>query len=180
MARSNKLSAKEAIAKVLGDAGKPMQVPDIIKAAVPLTNLGGKTPGQTIYSVLYAEKKKGSDSIFKRTSKGTFKLDAKAVERAEKAATAKEEARAAKKAASASKTSASKSKTAGSKSKSASAKSSAAKPDPKPSSSRKRSTAGSKTRSGRRTDQPKAEPKTDLETVVEQEQAEYEAEVAVA
>jgi hypothetical protein len=67
-----KLSAIEAVVKVLTDSGKPMRVPDIIKEAVPLTNLGGKTPGQTIYSVLYAEAKKKNARV-KRVGRGEFK-----------------------------------------------------------------------------------------------------------
>lgn len=68
-----KLTAREAIYKVLHSAGKPMKVPDIIKAGVPMTALSGATPGQTFYSVLYAEAKKPK-GIFQRVSKGTFKV----------------------------------------------------------------------------------------------------------
>lgn len=73
---SSKLTAKAAIAQVLGAAKGPMQVPAIIEAAVPLTNLGGATPGQTIYSVLYSENKKsGNARQFISTGRGTFKLN---------------------------------------------------------------------------------------------------------
>ena len=50
-----------------------MKVSEIIEAAVPLTGLSGKTPGQTVYSVLYGEAKK-SDGLFERVSRGTFRL----------------------------------------------------------------------------------------------------------
>jgi hypothetical protein len=72
---TQKLTAKQAIQKVLADAGKPMSVKEIIEAAVPLTALTGKTPGQTIYSVLYAENKK-QHGAFKRVGRGRFKLAA--------------------------------------------------------------------------------------------------------
>ena len=44
MGPGEKLSAKRAIARVLAEAEGPLKVPAIIAAAVPLTNLGGKTP----------------------------------------------------------------------------------------------------------------------------------------
>jgi hypothetical protein len=76
MAKSTKgkLSAIEAVLEVLSD-GQERRVPQIIAEAVPKTNLGGKTPGQTIYSVLYAELKKPTPRV-ERVSKGTFKLAA--------------------------------------------------------------------------------------------------------
>lgn len=47
------MSTKAAIEKVLTGRRKPMGVPEIIAAVVPLaTSLKGKTPGQTFYSVL--------------------------------------------------------------------------------------------------------------------------------
>lgn len=89
MAKS-KLTARAAIQKVLTDNGGKMKVPDIIKAAVPLTALSGKTPGQTIYSTLYAENKKPG-GIFKQTGRGEFRLDKANVAKAEKAAAEKAE-----------------------------------------------------------------------------------------
>ncbi len=65
--KTKKLSASKAIEQVLGASRKPMRVPAIIEAAVPLTGLKGKTPGQTIYSVLYAEAKKGSACAVRRS-----------------------------------------------------------------------------------------------------------------
>ena len=45
------MTTKQAIEQVLTGKRKPMRVPAIIEAAVPLSNLRGKTPGQVIYSV---------------------------------------------------------------------------------------------------------------------------------
>lgn len=70
---AEKLTTKRAIERVLMAAGRPMKVSEIIEAAVPLTALSGKTPGQTVYSVLYAEAKK-PDGLFERVSAGTFQL----------------------------------------------------------------------------------------------------------
>jgi hypothetical protein len=67
-----------------------MRVPDIIKQAVPLTALGGKAPGQTVYSVLYAEMKK-PEPAFKRVDKGTFALADAPPEASPKKGTAKKE-----------------------------------------------------------------------------------------
>lgn len=93
MASKTKLSAIDAAVKVLDNSDGPMQVPAIIKAAVPLTNLGGKTPGQTIYSVLYAEAKKAKGvRRVERVSKGTFKaatVDPAKVEKTKAAAAKK-------------------------------------------------------------------------------------------
>lgn len=71
-----KLSARESIVKVLSGAEGPMGVPDIVKAAVPLSRLQGKTPGQAIYSLLYSENRK-PDGLFERVERGTFKLRVK-------------------------------------------------------------------------------------------------------
>jgi hypothetical protein len=68
-----KLTAHAAVLKVLGGAPKPLRVPEISDLAVPLTSLSGKTPRQTIYSVLYAELKKDKP-LWERVDKGTFKL----------------------------------------------------------------------------------------------------------
>jgi hypothetical protein len=69
----SKMNTKQAIAHVLKGKRK-MRVPDIIVAGVPLTELKGKTPGQTFYSVLYAENKK-PDGLVTQTSRGMFKLN---------------------------------------------------------------------------------------------------------
>ena len=70
------MTTKQAIEQVLAGKRKPMRVPAIIEAAVPLSNLRGKTPGQVIYSVLYTEAKK-VDELVVRTGKGKFKLNPK-------------------------------------------------------------------------------------------------------
>jgi hypothetical protein len=70
------MTTKQAIEQVLAGRRKPMRVPAIIEAAVPLSNLRGKTPGQTIYSILYAEAKK-ADGLVVQTGKGMFKLNPK-------------------------------------------------------------------------------------------------------
>ena len=75
---TNPMSVRQSIVAVLAERGKPMKVRQIIDAGLPLaTGLKGKTPGQTFYSILYAEAKK-ADGIVKQTSKGTFKLNPKA------------------------------------------------------------------------------------------------------
>jgi HB1, ASXL, restriction endonuclease HTH domain len=70
------MTTKEAIEQVLTGKRKPMRVPTIIEQAVPLTNLTGKTPGQTVNSILYAEAKK-DDGIVVQTGRGEFRLDPK-------------------------------------------------------------------------------------------------------
>jgi len=70
------MTTKEAIEQTLKGKRRGMRVPAIIEAAVPLaTGLNGKTPGQTIYSVLYAESKK-PDGLVVQTGRGEFKLNA--------------------------------------------------------------------------------------------------------
>ena len=69
------MSTKQAIESVLTGKRKPMRVPEIIAAGVPLaTSLKGKTPGQMFYSVIYAEAKK-ADGLVVQTGKGEFKLN---------------------------------------------------------------------------------------------------------
>jgi hypothetical protein len=53
-----------------------MRVPQIIQAAVPLSRLAGKTPGQVVYSILYGESKK-PDGLVVQTGRGEFKLNPK-------------------------------------------------------------------------------------------------------
>lgn len=71
------LTTKAAIEKVLTDSGKPMTVAEITEAALPLTNLKGKTPKQVFYSVLYGENKKKDGVVVKAGKGGTFKLNPK-------------------------------------------------------------------------------------------------------
>jgi hypothetical protein len=71
------MNIKEAIESVLSGSRKPMRVPAIIAAGVPLaTSLKGKTPGQKFYSTLYAESKR-PDGLVVQVSRGTFKLNPK-------------------------------------------------------------------------------------------------------
>ena len=71
------MTTKEAIEHVLAGRRKPMRVPAIIQAGVPLaTSLKGKTPRQTFYSVLYSESKK-ADGLVVQTGRGEFKLNPK-------------------------------------------------------------------------------------------------------
>jgi hypothetical protein len=71
---AKKLTTKQAIEKVLDGKRKPMKMRTIIDAAVPLTGLKGKTPGQVVYSVLYSENKR-ADGLVTRTGTGEFKLN---------------------------------------------------------------------------------------------------------
>jgi hypothetical protein len=73
MATPSKLSTKAAITQVLSGSKKLMTVTQIADAAIPLTALAGKTPKQTVYSILYAENKK-PDGLWQRTDRGTFTL----------------------------------------------------------------------------------------------------------
>lgn len=75
MAAAPKLSTKQAIEKVLGR--KTMTVAQIAEAAIPLTNLSGATPKQTIYSVLYGENKKSDGLVVKAGDGGVFRLNPK-------------------------------------------------------------------------------------------------------
>ena len=61
-----------------GDEGlaEADEVRAIIDAAVPLSRLAGRTPGQTIYTVLYGESKK-ADGLVVQTGRGEFKLNPK-------------------------------------------------------------------------------------------------------
>jgi hypothetical protein len=49
---TTKLTTKQAIEQAMKGSRKPMKVRQIIDAAVPLSRLAGKTPGQVINSVL--------------------------------------------------------------------------------------------------------------------------------
>ena len=73
---TTKVSTRQAVEQVLTGRRKPMRVPAIIEAAVPISRPGGKTPGQTIYSLLYAESKR-DDGLVVQTGSGEFKLNPK-------------------------------------------------------------------------------------------------------
>jgi hypothetical protein len=71
-----KLSAIDAAAKVLAEAGEPMDCQTMIKTMAEKgywTSPGGKTPAATLYSAILRElHTKGNDSRFKKTERGKF------------------------------------------------------------------------------------------------------------
>jgi hypothetical protein len=73
---SGKMSALDAAAKVLADAGKPMSTGEMIEAmgAKGLwKSPGGKTPDRTLYSAILREiNTKAKDARFKKTDRGHF------------------------------------------------------------------------------------------------------------
>lgn len=76
--KNGKLSAIDAAAKVLKEAGAPMGTKDMITAMAEKgywTSPGGKTPHATLYSAILREiEKKGKESRFARAEKGTFTI----------------------------------------------------------------------------------------------------------
>jgi HB1, ASXL, restriction endonuclease HTH domain len=75
--RRFKVNTKQAIEQVLTGRRKPMKVSDLIAAALPLaTSLNGKTPKQTLYSVIYGEAKKPV-GLVTQVERGTFRLNPK-------------------------------------------------------------------------------------------------------
>jgi HB1/ASXL restriction endonuclease-like protein with HTH domain len=79
-ARAGKLSAIDAAAKVLGEAGAAMNAKGMIEAMSAKgywTSPGGKTPHATLYSAILSEiTKKGKEARFKKTDRGHFALNA--------------------------------------------------------------------------------------------------------
>jgi hypothetical protein len=71
-----KLSAIDAAAKVLGEAGTALNCQEMIDAMAKKgywTSPGGKTPAATLYSAILRElQTKGNDSRFKKTERGKF------------------------------------------------------------------------------------------------------------
>ena len=71
-----KMSALNAAAKVLADAGTPMNCQEMIDAmakAKVWTSPNGQTPAATLYSAILREiKTKGKDARFKKTERGKF------------------------------------------------------------------------------------------------------------
>ena len=63
---TEKLTTRAAIEHVLTGKRKPMSVPAISDAAMPLTALAGKTPKQTFYSIVHSEKRR-PDSVTSRS-----------------------------------------------------------------------------------------------------------------
>src|SRR5438445_3968480 len=75
-AKPKKLSAIDAAAKVLAEAGEPMNCQDLIEAMAEKgywTSPGGKTPAATLYSAILREATtKGSGARFVKTERGKF------------------------------------------------------------------------------------------------------------
>jgi hypothetical protein len=71
-----KLSAIDAAAKVLAEAGEAMSCQEMIEAMAKKdywTSPGGKTPAATLYSAILRElQTKGNDARFKKTERGKF------------------------------------------------------------------------------------------------------------
>jgi len=74
--KDKKLSALDAAAKVLGEAGQPMTCPEMIDAMAAKgywTSPGGQTPAATLYSAILREiNTKGTESRFAKTERGKF------------------------------------------------------------------------------------------------------------
>ena len=75
-AKPKRLSAIDAAAKVLANAGAPMNCQELIAAMAQeklWTSPGGKTPHATLYSAILREiTTKGKDARFKKTERGKF------------------------------------------------------------------------------------------------------------
>ena len=73
---TKKMSAIDAAAKVLGEAGAAMNCQEMIKAMGEKgywTSPGGKTPHATLYSAILRElQNKGNDARFQKTERGKF------------------------------------------------------------------------------------------------------------
>jgi hypothetical protein len=72
----NKMSALDAVAKVLKGRKNPMNMAEIMEAITSKglwTSPGGKTPGQTVKSAILLEiQRKGSESRFVKVDKGWY------------------------------------------------------------------------------------------------------------
>ena len=75
-ATRDKLSALDAAAKVLQEAGQPMNCQEMIKAMADKgywTSPAGKTPAATLYSSILRElKSKAKQARFQKTARGQF------------------------------------------------------------------------------------------------------------
>ena len=76
--KPKKPSALDAAAKVLGEAGAPMNCQEMIKAMADKgywTSPGGQTPHATLYSAILREiNVKGKDARFVKAERGKFAL----------------------------------------------------------------------------------------------------------
>ena len=74
--REGKMSALDAAAKVLAEAGEPLTAKGMIEAMASKgywTSPGGKTPHATLYSAILREiNAKGKEVRFKKTERGKF------------------------------------------------------------------------------------------------------------
>jgi len=73
------MSGLDAAAKVLADAGGPLNCKTIVERAIEkgLWKSGGKTPSATVYAAIIREiAKKGDASRFSKTERGMFALKA--------------------------------------------------------------------------------------------------------
>ena len=73
------LSGLDAAAKVLADAGKPMNTKEMVEKMLAdgLWKTGGKTPAATIYAAILREvRAKGKDARFRKTDRGQFEATA--------------------------------------------------------------------------------------------------------
>ena len=75
-AKPKKMSALDAAAKVLAEAGEPLGAKQMVEAMTVKgywTSPGGKTPHATLYSAILREiGTKGKDARFKKTDRGRF------------------------------------------------------------------------------------------------------------
>ena len=75
-AEGKKLSALDAAARVLAEAGSPMNTKEMIDAMAAKgywTSPGGKTPHSTLYSAILREvSAKGEQARFTKTERGKF------------------------------------------------------------------------------------------------------------
>jgi hypothetical protein len=81
-AKTGKLSALDAAAKVLGETGQPMACKELIAAMAARgywTSPQGKTPHSTLYAAIAREiTTKGEDSRFVKTDRGKFAINGRA------------------------------------------------------------------------------------------------------
>ena len=74
-----KMSGLAAAAKVLKDAGEPLNCKTIVERAIAkgYWTTNGKTPAATVYAAIIREiATKGETSRFRKTERGMFKLNA--------------------------------------------------------------------------------------------------------
>jgi len=77
--KERKPSGLDAAARVLREAGEPMNCGDIVKMALEkgYWQTGGKTPAATVYAAILREiAVKGAESRFRKTERGHFELTA--------------------------------------------------------------------------------------------------------